>query len=263
VEDCAGRGHLIEGLPGRSWDAYDGPDSVRVFSKGSLAQVVAYNVEFTLDRWTTSWAGYLWITFPLPMMMIGLLVARSGVLRHVTEKKRLVHRTCWGGLAVGLALYWLSTFAFIWASAGGWNPWIGSFGNILFVMSAVFLALAYGATVLLLFQRNSIHKLLAALGAVGRMALTNYLLQTIASVWLFRGIGLGWYGRFGAGTVEIIAVIVFTLLAAFSIVWLRYFRYGPFEWLWRCGTYWQLLPLKKPGAGWPGNRVPDSPSIPD
>jgi len=238
-----------EVLPGRSWDPYDGPDAVRVHAKGSLAEVVAYSRDFTLDRWATSWVGYLWITFPLPLMMVGLLVSRSGVLRQVEDRKRLFHVTFWGGLAAGLGLHWLTMPVFAWASTGGWNPWIGFVGNVMFVMSALVLALAYGAAVLLLFQRNTFRKLLAPLGAVGRMALTNYLLQTVATVWLFWGIGLGWYGRFGAGAVEIIAVVVFALLAAFSIIWLRYFLYGPVEWLWRCGTYWQLLPLKKSAAG--------------
>lgn len=233
-----------EVLPGRPWDPYDGPDAVRVFSKGSLAEVVAYSRDFTLDRWTTSWAGYLWITFPLQLMMVGLLVGRSGVLRQVEDRKRLFHVTCWGGLVAGLGLYWLVAPVYTWASAGGWNPWTGLIGNLLFVMSALTLALAYGAGVFLLFRLDAVRGLLTPLGAVGRMALTNYLLQTIITVWLFWGFGLGWYGRYGAGTVEIIAIMVFAAQAAFSIIWLRYFRHGPVEWLWRCGTYWKVLPLR-------------------
>lgn len=238
-----------EVLPGRPWDAYDGPDAVRVFSKGSLAEVVTYSRDFTLDRWTTSWVDYLWITFPLQLMVIGLLVGRSGVLRHIEDRKRLFHMTCWGGLVVGLGLYWLATPVFTWASASGWNPWVGFIGNLLFVMSALVLALAYGAGVFLLFQHDAGRRLLAPLGAVGRMALTNYLLQTVITVSLFWGFGLGWYGSYGAGTVEIIAVIIFAAQAVFSIIWLRYFRYGPIEWLWRCGTYWQMLPLRTSVTG--------------
>jgi hypothetical protein len=154
-----------EVLRGRSWDAYDGPDAVRVFPRGALAEVVAYNREFTLDRWATSWVGYLWITFPLQLMMVGLLVGRSGVLRHLEDRKRLVHLTGWGGLAVGLGLYWLATPVFAWAAAGGWNPWIGFIGDLLFVMSALVLALAYGAGVFLLFQRDTVPQ---AAGPVGR-----------------------------------------------------------------------------------------------
>ena len=249
VEDTAeDDGWEREVLPGRSWDPYDGPDAVRVHARGSLEEVVAYSRDFTLDRWARSWTGFLWITLPLHLMMVGLLIGRSGVLRQVEDRTRLFRLTCWGGLAAGLGLYWLTMPVFAWASTGGWNPWIGFIGNVFFVMSALVLALAYGAGVLLLFRRDTFRKLLAPLGAVGRMALTNYLLQTVVTVWLFWGIGLGWYGRFGAGAVEIIAVVVFALLAAFSIVWLRYFRYGPVEWLWRCGTYWQWLPLKKSTA---------------
>jgi len=237
-----------EVLPGRSWDPYDGPDAVRVFSKGSLAEVSAYSREFTLDRWTTSLAGYLWIILPLQLMMIGLLIGRSGVLKQVEDRKRLLHLTFWGGLIAGLGFYGLVAPVFGRASADGWNPWLGFVGNLLFVMSALFLALAYGAGVFLLFRHEKCRRLLTPLGSVGRMALTNYLLQTIIATGLFWGFGLGWFGRYGAGTVEIIAMIIFVAQAGFSIVWLKYYRYGPIEWLWRCGTYWQVLPLKVSAA---------------
>lgn len=240
IGDVFGR----EVLPGRSWDPYDGPEAVRVFSKGSLAEVVRYSLGFTRDRWASSWVGYLWITFPLQLMMIGMLIGRSGVLREVARRKRLFHVACWGGLVVGLGLARATGPVFTWASAHGWNPWIGMVGNLLFVVSALILALAYGAGIFLLFERATTRRLLTPLGAVGRMALTNYLLQTVITVSLFWGFGLGWYGRYGAGTVEFVALVVFAAQAVFSIIWLRYFRYGPVEWLWRCGTYWTMLPLR-------------------
>lgn len=243
-----GEGTEREVPPGRSWDPYDGPQAVRVHSRGSLAEVVAYSHDFTLNRWTSSWVDYLWITIPLKLMMIGLLVGRSGVLRQVGQRKRLFHLTWWGGLAAGLGLIWLTGPVFTWASSAGWNPWIGFIGNLLFVVSALILALAYGAGVFLLFQRESVRKLLAPLGAVGRMALTNYLLQTVITVWLFYGFGLGLYSEYGAAEVELIALIIFAALAGLSIIWLRYFRFGPVEWLWRCGTYWKMLPLRKSKA---------------
>lgn len=240
-----GGGWERELLPGRSWDAYDGPEAVRVHSTGSLAEVARYSFDFTRDRWTASLAGYLWIIFPLQLMMIGLLIGRSGVLRQVTQKKHLFQLAWWGGLAAGLGLMWLTGPVFTWASAAGWNPWVGAIGNILFVAAGLTLAVAYGAGIFLLFQYDAARRLLAPLGAVGRMALTNYLLQTVITVWLFWGFGLGWYGRFGAGRVEIVALLVFAAQAVFSILWLRYFRYGPVEWLWRCGTYWKMLPMRR------------------
>lgn len=234
-----------EVLPGRPWDPYDGPEAVRVHSTGALADIVRYSTDFTLYRWASSWVGYLWITFPLPFMMIGLLIARSGVLQQVGQRKRLYQLAFWGGLVAGLGLVWLTGPVFAWASEGGWNPWIGFLGNLLFVVSALSLALAYGAGLFLLFQHEMARRLLAPLGAVGRMALTNYLLQTVVMVWLFYSFGLGLYGKFGAGGVELMAIVIFAAQSAMSILWLRYFRYGPVEWLWRCGTYWRMLPLRK------------------
>lgn len=240
-----GAGRTRKVLPGRSWDPYDGPEAVRIHAQGSLAEVARYSVDFTWNRWASGWVGYLWITFPLQLMMIGLLIGRTGVLRNVDKNRRLFRLVWWGGLAVGLGLMWLTGPVFAWASQGVWNPWIGFVGNLLFVMAALILALAYGAGIFILFQHELTRKILVPLGAVGRMALTNYLLQTLITVYLFWGFGLGWYGRYGAGAVELMALLIFGAQAAFSILWLRYFRFGPAEWLWRCGTYWQWQPLRK------------------
>jgi uncharacterized protein len=82
------------------------------------------------------------------------------------------------------------------------------------------------------------------------MALTNYLMHSIVFGVLFYSHGLGWHGRFHyAGLLGMAAVMwVFQLVA--SPLWLKVFRYGPLEWVWRCVTYWRIVPLMRaPGAG--------------
>jgi uncharacterized protein len=66
---------------------------------------------------------------------------------------------------------------------------------------------------------------------------------------LASGYGLGWYGSLTHAELFGLAVLVFIFLAALSTLWLRRYRYGPLEWLWRCGTYWEVLPNR-----WAGNR---------
>jgi uncharacterized protein len=81
------------------------------------------------------------------------------------------------------------------------------------------------------------------LGKVGQMAFTNYLCQSVICICVFYGFGLGLYGQLERYEIyEIVAAIwVFQIL--FSNVWLRYFRFGPFEWVWRSLTYWQRQPM--------------------
>jgi uncharacterized protein len=78
------------------------------------------------------------------------------------------------------------------------------------------------------------------------MALTNYLLQTVVCVLLFYGYGFGLYGRFGATAATLIALAIFLFQISISALWLRYFDYGPMEWIWRQLTYRQRLALRSP-----------------
>jgi uncharacterized protein len=85
---------------------------------------------------------------------------------------------------------------------------------------------------------------LAFLAPVGRMALTNYLLQTIICVLIFYGYGLGQFGRFGASRATLIALAIFLFQVLASALWLKYFSYGPMEWIWRQLTYRRRLSLR-------------------
>jgi uncharacterized protein len=84
--------------------------------------------------------------------------------------------------------------------------------------------------------------LLTPLAAIGRIALTNYLLQAAVIVPLC--IIFDWFDRFTPSTAILLAMAVFALQLAFSLVWLRRYQYGPVEWFWRLLTYGRAPPLK-------------------
>ena len=109
------------------------------------------------------------------------------------------------------------------------------------------LALALVALVATLWQRApSSHgrRLLTWLAPAGRMALTNYLMQTVICVFIFYGYGFGQFGRFGATTATLIALAIFVFQILMSALWLKYFSYGPMEWIWRQLTYRRRLSLR-------------------
>ncbi len=88
-------------------------------------------------------------------------------------------------------------------------------------------------------------KLTGLLADVGRMALTNYLLQTIICTTIFYGHGLGLFGRVErVGQIAIVAGVWVVSLVV-SPLWLRRFRYGPFEWAWRSLTYGRRQPMRR------------------
>ena len=80
---------------------------------------------------------------------------------------------------------------------------------------------------------------------IGKMALTNYLLQSILSTLLFYHYGLGLYGKVEVSTGIVLLVGIFTLQVIMSRIWLHYFQYGPVEWLWRMFTYKRKFSIKR------------------
>ncbi|MEM8707935.1 MAG: DUF418 domain-containing protein, partial [Actinomycetota bacterium] len=79
--------------------------------------------------------------------------------------------------------------------------------------------------------------------AVGRMALTNYLTQTIMGL-LVLDVWIG-VGELGRAQIFVFVVAVWALQLAWSEPWLARFRFGPFEWLWRVATYRKLQPIRR------------------
>jgi uncharacterized protein len=97
----------------------------------------------------------------------------------------------------------------------------------------------------LLFIRAGLFKALQrALAATGQMALSNYLAQTIICTALFYGFGFGLYGAFERYQLYYIVAAVWAAQLIWSPIWLRHYRFGPFEWLWRSLTYWQRQPMR-------------------
>lgn len=93
--------------------------------------------------------------------------------------------------------------------------------------------------------------LIRALAATGRLALTHYIGQTLFSILFFYGFGLGFFGRFERSELFLICIVVWVFQIGFSLLWLKRFRIGPLEWLWRSSIYLRLQPLRldSPAAG--------------
>jgi uncharacterized protein len=128
---------------------------------------------------------------------------------------------------------------------------LGRMRNPALALSNVPLSLAYVAALLLFFAREPARERLAWLAPVGRMALSNYLAQSLVLGFVFYGYGLGLFGRLASAEALPIGLTLFAAQIVASAVWLRHFRFGPAEWLWRSATYgrWQPMSLDAPPLG--------------
>ena len=117
--------------------------------------------------------------------------------------------------------------------------------NVLSALAPVFLALGYAASVIWLMTSTTVGRWLEPVGALGRMAFTNYLLQSVVFGWIFFGYGLGLFGKLGAAPTIAIGVVVYGIQVLLSSWWLRHFRFGPVEWLWRSLMYGTRQPMAR------------------
>jgi uncharacterized protein len=117
------------------------------------------------------------------------------------------------------------------------------------------MALGHVALTILIFQAGWLRCLTSRLAAAGQMALTNYLLQSLNCTTIFYGYGFGLYGKLERYQLYFVVLGVWIFALVLSPIWLRYFRFGPMEWLWRSWTYLRWQPLRM-GTRSPVARVP-------
>ncbi len=106
------------------------------------------------------------------------------------------------------------------------------------------LAQSYIAALTLLLQNEAWLARLRPLSAVGRMALSNYLLQSLIATTLFYGYGFGLFGQVGPALGLLTTIAIFTAQIPLSVWWMGRFHYGPVEWLWRTLTYPRFQPFR-------------------
>jgi uncharacterized protein len=104
-------------------------------------------------------------------------------------------------------------------------------------------------TLLLLYRVPFFHRIMQVFRPVGQMAFTNYLMQSILGGLIFYGIGLGYFGKWQRYEIYFVVFAIWVFQIIFSHIWLRYFRFGPLEWLWRSLTYWKKQPWREVVSG--------------
>lgn len=180
---------------------------------------------------------YGWET--LGYMLFGMAALRSGLLAGAWPRQayRRWWLRCW---AIALPVYGLLA---IWQIAV-------KFSLFAVLMAAVTLpelvrpVMIVGWACLILYLARPDGWLTRRVAAAGRMAFSNYLATSLLCVWFFDGYGLGWFGHLSRWQLYPVVLAVWALLLLWSQPWLRIFRYGPFEWLWRSLARGSLQPIR-------------------
>ena len=197
----------------------------QVYANGSLADTWRFSLaELPLILRLHAYA------FPrtLALFLFGVLLWRAGILQRAAGFRLETALAAIAGIAAGAVLT---------ATAP-----LGTIGGFL---APVVLALGYGAALLWIAPLPMMRRAVSGLAPVGRMAFSNYVAQSIVFAGIFFGYGLGQFGRMGAAPALVLGIAVFMAQIALSRWWLRRYRFGPIEWLWRTLMYGARQPMRR------------------
>lgn len=207
--------------------------ALEAFAQPSISATIAQNI----DRFFGTVESYNpYKTWRLSniggLFLLGFWIGRTAIPHRIRAHRPLLTRVALVALPLGLAI----------AVAHELTPAARPVKTALLVGTPI-LAIGYVAVAALVLEHHIAQPLRIALAPLGRAALTGYLTTGLVGQALFYGWGLGLLTEVGAATVLMLAIAVFIVMLLAAQVWFSYFRYGPWEWLWRCLTHqrWQLL----------------------
>jgi uncharacterized protein len=182
----------------------------------------------------------------LGMFLIGYVLGRSDLYKNIGQHKKLVYWIIGIGLALGLPANYLLADHMSNSMGEYWQlKTKGLYQTIAYALGVVPLSLAYVGLFMLCYQSTAGKKILSVLAPVGKMAFSNYIMHSLIGNFVFLGAGLDYMGRVGPVYLTVFGIAVFIVQIIVSTIWLKYFNYGPVEWLWRSATYKKWQPFRK------------------
>lgn len=233
-------GAFLKGFEGKEME--QGPSSplwlgteTQAYREGPYDQVLKFRLVSWAMMLVFSSLSFGWHL--LSMFCFGAALLKLGIFSP--EGARLRRRLLLIGLLIGLPL---SVFAVALPALG--KPGMIAAGPLT-ILAGPLLSLAYLTGIAILAERGRALWLTRSLSNVGRLALTNYLLQSIIATTIFYYYGFGLFGQTTRSERLVFVLAVFLAQVGFSAAWLRLFSFGPAEWLWRSATYLRLQPFRR------------------
>ncbi|MFK7831946.1 MAG: DUF418 domain-containing protein [Winogradskyella sp.] len=162
------------------------------------------------------------------IFLIGIWAGRKILNDNLLTNKSFLKKVFWIGLLFGLPFNLMRGYLEFYADDAAINTFLHT---ICYALGTIPLALSIAAGIALLCLNGN--RFLKLFSSVGKTALTCYLLHTFAGIIIFYGIGFQLTGKYGFTIVMLIAILVFAVQVISSRIWLKYFEYGPMEWVWR------------------------------
>lgn len=218
-----------------------------ILKNGSIQEVFAFNaVEGHLSKAEFQFGFFGRGYFTFAFFLVGLYVGRMGFFNRFMEEQKLTRKVLVIATISLVVSIGITAAAFISMGENfemnSWTAMIG-FTGVDFANAAM--TLIYIALFVLLYRKVKNKNWLEHLAPYGRMALTNYVLQSVIFTFILFGWGLGLIGELRQLYTFLMALVFIALQVWLSKLWLKQFRYGPLEWLWRSLTYFKVMPFMR------------------
>jgi uncharacterized protein len=207
-----------------------------IYSRGTYAEMIKFRAGGLGELLPGSGDAYILVGF-----LLGLYAGRRGIFRDVSAHLAFIRRVQRWGLMIGVA----GSAAFVMGESDpSASSVMQNVGRMCLVFGAPAMSFFYASTIILLTQKEAWRQRLAPLAAVGGMALSNYLLQSLICTMIFYSYGLALFCQVRPSLCLLLTIIIWFIQIPLSVWWLRRFQFGPIEWLWRSLTYWQRQPMR-------------------
>lgn len=215
--------------------------SRQAYGHGSFSEIVHARIK----EWTALLPGLLFF-YPavLGTFLFGMLAARKNLAVSNAANASFFRKCLPLSLPIGIVGEAVYTYASYHADMAMPNRMsvLASFSH---AVGAPALTLSYIGLIIVLFEKGRLSRLWNALVPVGRMALTNYLMQSLICTTIFLSYGLGMSGKLNTLQGIALVVLIYSLQILYSRYWISEFRYGPAEWIWRRLTYLSPVSFRK------------------
>jgi uncharacterized protein len=213
---------------------------VNIYAHGTVRQIMAQN----WVEWKQQLPFELFAIYATALFLLGMWVWRAGIVQRLDEYRPVLKRVCGWCLPIGLIINIYVGVIKIVIPPDKVSLWNWSVG-VLFLPGSHILSAGYVSGLALLFMHEDWRRRLLPFAAVGRMALTDYLMQSVVCTLFFYHYTTGLYGRVGPALGLVPTFILYGAQIVFSNWWLNRYRFGPMEWLWRGMTYGKFPSMHK------------------
>jgi len=216
---------------------------IHIYSHGTVRQILAQN----WVEWKHQLPTQFFAIYAAALFILGMWVWRAGIVQRLSEYRPVLKRVCAWCIPAGLVISIYVAIVLAVLPPGRVSLWGWSAG-ILWLPGSHILAAGYASGLALLFLHEDWQRYLLPFAAVGRMALTDYLMQSLFWTLFFYHYTTGLFGRIGPAIGLVPTFVFYGAQVVFSNWWLKRYRFGPMEWLWRGMTYGKFPSMHKEEA---------------